>query len=663
MEDTPQKTTGIPRLSRLPRPPSGIPKPNSTLPRPTSIVRPSPSRESLVGTSGIAARGLGASAATETKEPKLRSFASRDQLRTAPSHGAAPRNPRLRASASRDQLVSATHGPPRSATPRASRPTSQASALNSSRVATTPSRKPSTTFQASPRLDEEPQPSADTGEADQVIFKRRLTLTRRPSESFSTASFQEYPDVADDNDGLPSAIEEHDALEQLKIRPLRPRQSLSERTMETLANIPSSPALKKKSSSFFDQAQSRPRSSSRLSRPGSSYNSDGSERAPSRGASRPGSSRGGDDHRPQNFKSSISGFKAPLTPIDGTPQSRYSSKPSAQTPSLRKASSRASLSAASKLPSIEPTASNDTISSPTPGRKTYAMLPPKTGAKTISSKPLRPRGSVNGLFKKPSLPNVAVDETRGSKASTSRLSDVSWDGTIPPASSTTGNKVATANAANGSAKIDASRKSSAALRDHIAKAKAAQRAAIKQSTITTGPSQTGQSPIASPIIPSDDGFDFGMADPFNSRRGESSSKKILQQRVSAARSSGKLNIAALGLKDMPADVTKMYDLSSTGDGSWAESVDLTRLVAADNEFETLDDELFPDVDFDSLQYDDDSEPSYLFGGLETLDLHGNLLVSVPLGFRRLSQLTSLNLVRTSPLATPNIVALKLTSQF
>lgn len=148
------------------------------------------------------------------------------------------------------------------------------------------------------------------------------------------------------------------------------------------------------------------------------------------------------------------------------------------------------------------------------------------------------------------------------------------------------------------------------------------------------------------IVPSDDGFDFGTihADPFNLRKGENPRQKVLQQKVSAARASGRLNIAALDLKEIPVEVMKMYDFESVGAGeSWAESVDLTRFVAADNELETLDDFIFPDSE--PGKPEDDSQGN-IFGGLETLDMHGNLLVGVPLGFRRLTHLTSLNLVRS-----------------
>lgn len=242
------------------------------------------------------------------------------------------------------------------------------------------------------------------------------------------------------------------------------------------------------------------------------------------------------------------------------------------------------------------------------------MLPPKS--KAAASRPGKP------LLRKPSVPGLS-----GSKP---------WDGTVQPASpSTPGN--------DGSESPSSYRKSSAALRDQIAKAKAAKRAAARQPSTTFDATDSQDVPI----VPSDDGFDFGVYhDPFNLKRGESSAKKVLQQRISAARTTGRLNIAALDLKEIPVDVTKMYDLGSIGadDGSWAESVDLTRFVAADNELEKLDDKLFPNSSTEDLG-DEEAEQGNIFGGLETLDLHGNLLVEVPAGFQRLSHVTSLNLVR------------------
>ncbi|KAK4099454.1 L domain-like protein [Parathielavia hyrcaniae] len=185
------------------------------------------------------------------------------------------------------------------------------------------------------------------------------------------------------------------------------------------------------------------------------------------------------------------------------------------------------------------------------------------------------------------------------------------------------------------------KKSSAALREQIAKAKAAKRAAAQQ-----GPSSiTGPVSEESALIPTDTSFDFGLsADPFNQHRDDKSQAKVLKSRLETARTSGRLNIAAMGLREIPAEVLKMYNLDSIGQSgsAWAESVDLTRFVAADNELEMLSDAVFPDVDPQELAEQDDGQEN-IFAGLETLDLHGNILVNLPMGLRRLSMLTSLNL--------------------
>ncbi|KAF2723028.1 L domain-like protein [Polychaeton citri CBS 116435] len=77
--------------------------------------------------------------------------------------------------------------------------------------------------------------------------------------------------------------------------------------------------------------------------------------------------------------------------------------------------------------------------------------------------------------------------------------------------------------------------------------------------------------------------------------------------------------------------------------SWAEVVDVTRLIAADNEFENIDDAVFPDKKAEELETDGEEGSGNQFGGLELLDLHGNILASVPMGLRRLERLTTLNL--------------------
>lgn len=177
-----------------------------------------------------------------------------------------------------------------------------------------------------------------------------------------------------------------------------------------------------------------------------------------------------------------------------------------------------------------------------------------------------------------------------------------------------------------------------ALRDQIAKAKAAKRAAAAK--LAPDAELNGEEV---PVIASGT-FDFGLSDdPFNLQAGQNGAKGLLRKRIDAARSDGRLNIAAMGFKEIPEEVMNMYNLEAIDDGSWAEAVDLTRFIAADNELELLSDDIFPDIDPREHMNDEDAKGNQ-FGGLETLDLHGNVLIALPLGLRRLELLTTLNLV-------------------
>lgn len=131
-------------------------------------------------------------------------------------------------------------------------------------------------------------------------------------------------------------------------------------------------------------------------------------------------------------------------------------------------------------------------------------------------------------------------------------------------------------------------------------------------------------------------------DPFN--QAPRDEKHILRNRINTARMDGKLNIAALGLKEIPESVMTMYDAAAMEESrvSWAEVVDLTRLNAADNAIEEIGDNVFPDVSVDDFAAEEDTAGNQ-FGGLEALDLHGNRLQVLPMGLRRLERLTTLNL--------------------
>jgi hypothetical protein len=266
---------------------------------------------------------------------------------------------------------------------------------------------------------------------------------------------------------------------------------------------------------------------------------------------------------------------------------------------------------------------------------------------------------VNGLFRKPSMP--ALDQSSEldrigyvPKKQSTTLSNTSSEAASPNSKSSK----ATTNITSGDDQDVTPRKSSLALRDQIAKAKAAKRAAAAKQA----PAAALGSEEEVPVIATGT-FDFGLSDdPFNQQINQNGAKGLLKKRIDAARTDGRLNIAAMGFKEIPEEVMNMYSLESVGtqDGTWAESVDLTRFVAADNELELIPDEVFPDVDPRDIADDEDAKGNQFGGeassevllysyiltlpGLETLDLHGNVLIQLPLGLRRLELLTALNIV-------------------
>lgn len=173
--------------------------------------------------------------------------------------------------------------------------------------------------------------------------------------------------------------------------------------------------------------------------------------------------------------------------------------------------------------------------------------------------------------------------------------------------------------------------SSAALREQIAKAKAARK--------TTQPKPAAQVTNDAPFGGSD--FD-SFEDPFNQmpKGGEA----VIKKRVDTARSDGRLNIANMGLSEIPQQVLTMYEYDPDAGIAWSETVDLLRFNAADNDIEKISDDVFPDIDPEEAAEDMDA-PGPPFGGLEMLDLHGNILKELPVGLRRLERLTALNLSR------------------
>ncbi|KAI6531274.1 hypothetical protein MCOR10_003219 [Pyricularia oryzae] len=659
MEDRRQsiRQSGIPRSSRLP-----------TLRSSQSIssLRPPPSTEQTNRSNGT------------IHNPKLRSAPSHDRLGSlgnTTSVSAGNRKPETPSRAFRLQSKPLPP-PPRSFVGPRSSSISRVPASSTSPVASEASQSSAPTATPSPP-------------AEQPLFKRRTTLTRRPSdaaESFITPSKGRSSldpwasSVPMDLPSMPTnfTIEEETSTNQtIKAKTPRSRPSLSERTIETLSQIPSSPANRgRRPSAFFEpgsatRSGSRPASRSSLSsRPGSSYRNEGFNRPTSRSKSqtRPGSSHRIEDAGPASFRvstSHINNYKTQLAPINGTPPTQAKPRMVAKTtrvPAARVAGQGNAMRppthgkipapASKTLPRASISKLPEPSRTPSPEKQQVQSNENKPMAKTMPLRPPKQRPSLNGLFRKP--PALAPDHqkvgatpskvSRKTSLISHRSSTTSGDDTVQSGPSPT--STATTVDTNEPAPAATFRKSSAALREQIAKAKAAKKATTKLEVDPTKVPTVGRHPIRSPLIPTDTSFDFGLSDnPFNHQEADSGSKnKVLEGLLATARTSGRLNIAALGLREVPAQVLKMYDSEAMGinDGSWAETVDLTRFVAADNELEMIGDEVFPDKDPKAFVDDEDGQ-GMIFGGLETLDLHGNMLISLPMGLRRLQYLTSLNL--------------------
>jgi hypothetical protein len=268
-------------------------------------------------------------------------------------------------------------------------------------------------------------------------------------------------------------------------------------------------------------------------------------------------------------------------------------------------------------------------------------------SKSITARTPKSRASLSGVFGQAISPpgTAIVDDVTPSAARN------------PPAKTTpiTTRKVSTSSAASREriAKAKASRKSdvgaapnesppkagnsSNALREQIAKAREAARRAKAEPSRTSTPPRDAIVPDPAEIA----SFDFGLDDPFN--QNAKGSKSLLRKRIDGARVDGRLNIAAMGLKEVPDDILTMYKYDPNDKTvAWGEIVDVDVMIMADNELETLPEAMFPDVDVEDMVDSDESGPQ--FGAVQTIDLHGNMLRELPMGLGRLTQLSKLNLV-------------------
>lgn len=366
------------------------------------------------------------------------------------------------------------------------------------------------------------------------------------------------------------------------------RPSLSDRTIESLSQISPSPGCGRRTSNFFSPESpmnptSRPVSAmeSRI-RPGTSDGNYGANTF-----IRPGS---------PSKRSNISS-RTSFVPgsIGSTPSKR---SVSAGLPRPASTLRKPSIAAMSSLPApFEGLIPNESTMV-----KEKGNVKACGASKTVAARFPKPRPGLESAFDRPKRTTTTVRPSSASKSSASE----------PMHAEETIRKVSN---------------SSAILREQIARAKAARRLPASHRSRLLSDEQSEVS-----------------TDAFDGRGG--TDKGLLRKRIESARSDGRLNIAAMSLRQIPVEVTTMYDMDAMESSSmaWNEMVDLTRFNAADNELEELQDDVFPDTGADDNLYDNDAKAN-IFRALEAVDLHGNLLRTVPLGLRQLEWLRYLNLVR------------------
>ncbi|KAF2852287.1 L domain-like protein [Plenodomus tracheiphilus IPT5] len=603
--------------------------PASSIPRPSAIPRPASSRLPVLRPSG--------------SQSRLRAPASTDQLRKKPSISSIGRPPpppaasTLQKKSSRASLVRSNT--PLTAAP-AHPPANRASVISSRRASGIPSfGQPRTTT-----------PSA-TPTNDAPVFRRPFTRpssrqSKAPSQSTLSSSTTREDDTLGSLDGFRSAsrassradsragfrddepesgsehVLEHSPDSQTSPKK-KSRPSLSERTIESLAQLPSSPAASKtrRRSSFFnaDNTMGPPL------RPASAMSSN---------SSRPTTSDG------------------PPHPIPATPKrfGAASSRLSMTAPGTRTVSAGVAIPTAT--PSRTPLVSRptSTVKRPLSLAQNLQNTPkprPLSESKSLTIRTPKTRPSLGGVFGQaisppgassatPSTPSLKLNSLPKKTPDTSRR--------VSTSSSALRSHIGKAKAAQTSdlgtvtqspPKVPSS---SNALREQIAKAREAARRGKAEPSRTITPPRDAIVPDAAEIA----GFDFGLDDPFNqSAKGGTS---VMRKRIDGARVDGRLNLAAMGLKEVPNDVLGMYTYDPDNTTvAWGEVVDLGVMILADNELETIPDAMFPDVDVEDMIDSDEAGPQ--FGGVHTMDLHGNMLRELPAGLGRLSLLSKLNLSR------------------
>ncbi|KAI1615073.1 hypothetical protein EDD37DRAFT_630021 [Exophiala viscosa] len=406
----------------------------------------------------------------------------------------------------------------------------------------------------------------------------------------------------------------------------RPRPSLSERTAETLSRLTPSPSRSRRRSSIFSNDGTMPppaRSRSRLrdSRP--------TTPAPSRPES------------PAKVPFRPPGRCSPIKDVMGPPPMILPD----ETCTLPKAFVKGQRSKIAK-PLRDPRRSTSSLDARPPEQIGWApgsdsaqtpKQKPVYRSKAVRSQSAALKSSLPTIFRDP-CPTIKIEsvvslEPRPPVAKTKpKPADRTATVVTPRPSSKRTKSISKAEQNQNNIPMieihpTTSPKSSPALRETIAKAKAARRKALE---ITVAPIEQPLNGHVAHIQSSVDETPLGNAD----------NAHVLRTRLQTAATTGKLDIVGLGLRKIPTELMNIYK-ANNNTTDWYDVVDLTKINAADNEIDEIDEQFFPDFSRSDLENDDDTGNQ--FGGLEVLDLRRNMIQQLPIGLRRLTRLQSLEL--------------------
>ncbi|MCJ1386263.1 hypothetical protein MMC17_009389 [Xylographa soralifera] len=416
------------------------------------------------------------------------------------------------------------------------------------------------------------------------------------------------------------------AMEGLKTA-RKSRPSLSDRTVETLSQITPSPSPRRRQSGFFtNESPMQP---------------------PSRAASTMTYSR------PSSRASSSNIPVRPISPNKSQRVSKIGLPPTSSTPSRRAVSTYLPRSLiksghntcgtieSKSFSGINVTNPSTTIQTPRiPAKRTLH------GSKTIAARPVSLKAPLQSLFKQEGAENPGTPIDPDIELHSAIRNDKSPRGVSRPKSSgphalkpVSRKSIKNMSKEVSEAPAEEVRKfsaSSQSLRETIAKAKAAHRGVgfgLLKSASVPRSVEDGQMSIGTSEV---DAFSLDLS--------EHITTNVLRKRIDVAKTEGKLNIAALGLTEIPREVLHMYEHNDGGSVAWYETVDLTRFIAADNEITDLTAAFTPTG---LTENDDQNEDATggVFAGLEFIDLHGNRITTIPPAFSSLSRLTTLNLSR------------------